>query len=120
MTGHASTAGGDLVVEGDVLHFRPNPLARNLRQGRSGVVGVAVGQLSEAFRDPATLPLLDAMSEVLGAAGLGLLLMADDDGLLNTALVPERLALATDLLICARTHPTRSWLVRTHLSVPDH
>ncbi|CAM3791448.1 LacI family DNA-binding transcriptional regulator [Nocardioides zeicaulis] len=58
----------------------PNPLARNLRQGRSGVVGVAVGQLSEAFRDPATLPLFDAMSEVLGAAGLGLLLMADDDG----------------------------------------
>jgi hypothetical protein len=30
VTGHASTAGGDLVVEGDVLHFRPNPLARRL------------------------------------------------------------------------------------------
>ena len=56
----------------------PNPLARNLRQGRSGVVGIAVGPLSTAFRDPAALPMLDAISEVLGAAGLGLLLMGDD------------------------------------------
>lgn len=57
----------------------PNPLARNLRQGRSGVVGIAVGHLSTAFRDPAALAMLDAISEVLGAAGLGLLLMSDDD-----------------------------------------
>ncbi len=57
----------------------PNPLARNLRQGRSGVVGIAVGQLSTAFRDPAALAMLDAISEVLGSAGLGLLLMSDDD-----------------------------------------
>lgn len=57
----------------------PNPLARNLRQGRSGVVGIAVGAPSAAFRDPAALPLFDALAEVLGAAGLGLLLMADDE-----------------------------------------
>ncbi len=56
----------------------PNPLARNLRRGRSGVVGVALGQLTPAFRDPAALAMLDAISEVLGAAGLGLLLMSDD------------------------------------------
>ncbi|GAA5117816.1 substrate-binding domain-containing protein [Alloalcanivorax gelatiniphagus] len=57
----------------------PNPLARNLRQGRSGVVGIAVGRLSTAFRDPAALPMLDAVSQVLDAAGMGLLLMPDDD-----------------------------------------
>jgi DNA-binding LacI/PurR family transcriptional regulator len=57
----------------------PNPIARHLRQGRSGVVGIALGQLSTAFRDPAALPMLDAVSEVLGAAGLGLLLMGDSD-----------------------------------------
>ena len=50
----------------------PNPLARNLRQGRSGVVGIAVGQLSTAFRDPAALAMLDGISEVLGAAGASL------------------------------------------------
>ena len=43
------------------------------------MVGIAVGQLSTAFRDPAALAMLDAISEVLGAAGLGLLLMSDDD-----------------------------------------
>lgn len=58
----------------------PNPLARNLRQGRSGVVGIAVGKLSTAFQDPAALPMLDAVSQVLGSAGMGLLLMGDDDG----------------------------------------
>ncbi len=56
----------------------PNPLARNLRRGRSGVVGIAVGRLSTAFSDPAALPMLDAISQVLDAAGLGLLLMPDD------------------------------------------
>lgn len=58
----------------------PNPLARNLRQGRSGVVGIAVGKLSTAFQDPAALPMMDAISQVLGTAGMGLLLMGDDDG----------------------------------------
>ncbi len=57
----------------------PNPMARGLREGRSGVVGIAVGQLSTAFRDPAALAMLDAVSEVLGAAGMALLLMGDDD-----------------------------------------
>ncbi|MBL0749541.1 LacI family DNA-binding transcriptional regulator [Nocardioides baculatus] len=56
----------------------PNPLASNLRRGRSGVVGIAVGRLSTAFRDPAALPMVDAVSEVLDAAGFGLLLMGDD------------------------------------------
>ena len=40
----------------------PNALARNLRQGRSGVIGIAVGKLSTAFRDPAALQMLDAVS----------------------------------------------------------
>ncbi|NYE37730.1 DNA-binding LacI/PurR family transcriptional regulator [Nocardioides cavernae] len=57
----------------------PNPLARNLRQGRSGVVGIAVGPLSTAFRDPAALPMLDAVSQVLEREGLGLLLMGEGD-----------------------------------------
>ncbi|HXH78228.1 LacI family DNA-binding transcriptional regulator [Nocardioides sp.] len=57
----------------------PNALARNLRQGRSGVIGIALGPLSTAFRDPAALPLLDAVCEGLESAGLGLLLMGDNE-----------------------------------------
>ena len=63
----------------DLGYTGPNPIARHLRQGRSGVVGIALGAPSTAFRDPAALPMLDAVSEVLGAAGLGLLLMGDPD-----------------------------------------
>lgn len=69
-----------LAAAAELGYSGPNPLARNLRQGRSGVVGIAVGRLSTAFRDPAALPMLDAVSEVLGTAGLGLLLMGDDEG----------------------------------------
>lgn len=68
-----------LAAAGALGYAGPNPLARNLRQGRSGVVGVAVGRLSTAFRDPAALPMLDAVSEVLDAAGMGLLLMPEGD-----------------------------------------
>ena len=68
-----------LAAAGELGYTGPNPLARNLRQGRSGVVGVAVGQIATAFRDPAALPMLDAVSQVLGAAGLGLLLMGEDE-----------------------------------------
>lgn len=75
----AATRERVLAAATELGYSGPNPLARNLRQGRSGVVGIAVGQLSTAFRDPAALAMLDAVSEVLGAAGLGLLLMSDDD-----------------------------------------
>ena len=75
----AETRDRVLAAAGALGYAGPNPLARNLRRGRSGVVGVAVGRLSTAFRDPAALPMLDAVSEVLDAAGLGLLLMPDGD-----------------------------------------
>jgi DNA-binding LacI/PurR family transcriptional regulator len=54
----------------------PHPLARSLRHGRSGVVGVVVSDLTSAFRDPAMLPFLEGISEVLDAADLGMLLLA--------------------------------------------
>jgi DNA-binding LacI/PurR family transcriptional regulator len=75
----AATRERVLAAAASLGYAGPNPLARNLRQGRSGVVGIAVGRLSTAFRDPAALPMLDAVSEVLESAGVGLLLMADGD-----------------------------------------
>ena len=74
------TRGRVLAAAATLGYSGPNPLARNLRQGRSKVVGIAVGRLSTAFQDPAALPMLDAVSQVLGSAGMGLLLMGDDDG----------------------------------------
>lgn len=59
----------------------PDPRAASLRRGRTGVIGAFVGErLLYAFRDPVAIQLLDGITEVLGAHGVGLLLLAGDTG----------------------------------------
>ncbi|ROS76752.1 LacI family DNA-binding transcriptional regulator [Cellulomonas sp. PhB143] len=54
----------------------PNPLGRQLRSGRSGIVGVVIGdQLKRSFRDPVAVQVLDGLVSTLGAHGLGVLLI---------------------------------------------
>jgi DNA-binding LacI/PurR family transcriptional regulator len=54
----------------------PNPLGRQLRRGRSGIVGVVIGdQPGRAFTDPVAVQVLDGLVDVLGAEGLGVLLI---------------------------------------------
>jgi DNA-binding LacI/PurR family transcriptional regulator len=54
----------------------PNPLGRQLRQGRSGIVGVVVGDaLKRSFRDPVAVQVLDGLVGTLGPLGLGVLLI---------------------------------------------
>lgn len=54
----------------------PNPLGRQLRSGRSRIVGVVIGDhLRRAFRDPVAVQVLDGLVEVLGEEGLGVLLI---------------------------------------------
>ncbi len=58
----------------------PNPLGRSLRSGRSGIVGVVVGDnLARAFRDPVQVRVLDGLVEDLGERGLGVLLITAAD-----------------------------------------
>jgi DNA-binding LacI/PurR family transcriptional regulator len=53
----------------------PDPLARGLRRGRAGAVGVLVDQgLSYAFADPAAVVQFDGLAAELSAGGCGLLL----------------------------------------------
>lgn len=53
----------------------PDPIARGLRRGQVGAVGVLVDQsLSYAFSDPATVAYLDGLARELYAGGFGLLL----------------------------------------------
>ena len=60
----------------DLGYTGPNPLGRQLRSGRSGVVGVVVGdQLRRAFRDPVAVQVLDGLVSTLGENGLGVLLI---------------------------------------------
>jgi DNA-binding LacI/PurR family transcriptional regulator len=55
----------------------PNPLGRQLRRGRSGIVGVVVGDsLKRAFRDPVAVQMLDGLVGTLAPLDLGVLLIA--------------------------------------------
>ena len=55
----------------------PDPVARGLRRGRSGAVGVVYADpLSYAFADPAAVMFLEGVSQAAEEAGLGLLLVA--------------------------------------------
>jgi len=61
----------------------PDPMARGLRRGRVGAVGVLVDEgLSYAFSDPTAVQLLDGLARVLETDGVGLLLHASgaEDG----------------------------------------
>lgn len=59
----------------------PDPRAKSLRTGRSGIIGVVVeDRLRDAFRDPMSLAMLDGIAEEAGAAGAALLLLADTGG----------------------------------------
>ncbi|QEO09087.1 substrate-binding domain-containing protein [Protaetiibacter larvae] len=54
----------------------PDPTARSLRRGRTGVIGVVTeDRLGEAFRDPINLALLDGLGEELADEGYGLLVL---------------------------------------------
>lgn len=71
----------------------PNPLARSLRQGRSGIVGVLIGErLRYAFRDPVAVALMDGLTEELAPAGFALLLLSGSSG--HTGPTPEQVAKA--------------------------
>lgn len=76
--GPISAASRDLVLTAarELGYAGPNPLGRQLRSGRSGIVGVVIGdQLKRSFRDPVAVQVLDGLVSTLGAAGLGVLLI---------------------------------------------
>lgn len=56
----------------------PDPFAQSLRRGRSGIVGVVLeDRLSDAFRDPINIAMLDGIADALGSEGLSLLLLTE-------------------------------------------
>jgi DNA-binding LacI/PurR family transcriptional regulator len=81
----------------------PDPMARGLRRGRVGAVGVLVDEgLSYAFSDPTTVLFLDGLAQELQIDGLGLLLHAGrGEG---------------DALRCIREAAVDAWVVQ---SLPD-
>jgi DNA-binding LacI/PurR family transcriptional regulator len=72
----AATRERVLAAAAELDYAGPDPTARSLRRGRSGVVSVVTeDELAVAFRDPVNLALLDGVGEELGADNLGLLVI---------------------------------------------
>jgi DNA-binding LacI/PurR family transcriptional regulator len=65
-----------LTVAAELGYDGPDPRARSLRRGRSGIIGVVLDErLSDAFRDPVNVLTMDGIAEVAGDAGVSLLLV---------------------------------------------
>lgn len=78
----------------------PNPLGRQLRSGRSGIVGVVVGDaLKRSFRDPVSVQLLDGLVDTIAPAGLGVLLIPGPTGPDEPAVDPLIESAAMDVAV---------------------
>ncbi|WP_240773895.1 LacI family DNA-binding transcriptional regulator [Plantibacter sp. M259] len=79
-----------LQAAADLDYAGPDPRARSLRQGRSGIVGAVVaGRIGHSFRDPVMVQTLDGLADELGAVGAGLLLLNDaQEGTLQLSNAP--------------------------------
>ncbi|NLF04146.1 MAG: substrate-binding domain-containing protein [Actinomycetales bacterium] len=65
-----------LAAAAELDYAGPNPLGRQLRSGRSGIVGVLLGGvLGRSFREPVAVQTLDGLVSTLAELGLGVLLL---------------------------------------------
>lgn len=65
-----------LIAAAELDYAGPDPTARSLRRGRSGVISVVTeDSLAETFRDPMNLALLDGIGDRLGDTRVGLLVI---------------------------------------------
>ena len=78
----------------------PNPLGRQLRRGRSGIVGVVVGDsLRRSFRDPVSIQVLDGLVSTLGPLDLGVLLIPGSSDPAGPAVDPLLETAAMDVAV---------------------
>ncbi|GAA4675851.1 LacI family DNA-binding transcriptional regulator [Frondihabitans cladoniiphilus] len=74
----AATRERVLAAAAELGYAGPDPRARSLRRGRSGIIGAVLEEtLSNAFRDPMNLLMLDGIADVTGPAGNSLLLLTE-------------------------------------------
>lgn len=89
----------------------PDPRAQSLRRGRSGIIGVVLeDSLSDAFRDPINIAMLDGLADEIGPEGSLLLLTGEN--LLHSAPVDAA------VLIGCSTRVTESVAIFRQRSVP--
>ncbi|WP_223693248.1 LacI family DNA-binding transcriptional regulator [Leifsonia poae] len=82
-TGPVSDATRDRVLAAakELNYAGPDPRARSLRRGRSGIVGVVMEErVREAFHDPIKIALLDGIAQAIASIEAGLLILTDAGG----------------------------------------
>jgi DNA-binding LacI/PurR family transcriptional regulator len=72
----AATKQRVLAAAAELEYGGPDPTARSLRRGRSGIIAlITEDELSDTFRDPMNLAFLDGVGEAFGDARVGLLVI---------------------------------------------
>jgi DNA-binding LacI/PurR family transcriptional regulator len=85
----AATKARVLAAAEQLDYAGPDPRARSLRRGRSGIIGVVIeDRLSDAFRDPMNIAMLDGIADETGSAGLAMLLLTETGGAADIAVAP--------------------------------
>ncbi len=73
----------------------PSALGRQLRSGRTGIIGVVLDSaLKHTFRDPVSIRVLDGISRSLGERGFGVLLIPGATDPMNQAVINPLLEVA--------------------------
>lgn len=111
-----------LAAASELGYRGPNPLGRQLRSGRSGIVGVVIGdKLRRSFRDPVSVQVLDGLASTLGSMGLGVLLIpgtSDTEGLQVVDPLIETAAMDVAILIWGVHANDKSVEALQHRGVP--
>lgn len=108
-------------------YYGPNPAARSLRTGATGVVGIMLAeQLAYNFTDPCAVEFLQGVAQVLDDAQVNMLLMPGRKEFYkekSSEAIPERYILygpPRDLELLKRIEKQRKPMVTVDFSLPNH
>ncbi len=112
----AQTRDRVLAAAEQLRYAGPDPRARSLRQGRSGIIAAVLEEtVLQAFRDPVKIAFLDGIAQELSTTGHSLLLVPDVGEGSNTL---ESATMDAVVLMGCSPHVSRSIEVTRRRSIP--
>jgi DNA-binding LacI/PurR family transcriptional regulator len=114
------TRGRVLAAAEELRYAGPDPRARSLRQGRSGIIAAVLEEtVLQAFRDPVKIAFLDGIAQEIAGSGRALLLVPDiTDGPTVASTALETATMDAVVLLGCSPHITRSIEITRRRSVP--
>ncbi len=109
-----------LAAADDLRYAGPDPRARSLRQGRSGIIAVVLEEtVLQAFRDPVKIAFLDGIAQEIAGSGRALLLVPDvGEGLGAAPTTLESATIDAVVLLGCSPHVARSIAITRRRSIP--